>query len=63
MSASAVEDLLRTMQISCRLRDYGISEAELPFLVEGGLKQSRLFSFNPRDLAENDVRAIYQAAI
>ena len=29
-SVSAVEDLLRTMQISCRLRDYGISEAELP---------------------------------
>ena len=63
LSVSAVEDLLKTMQISCRLRDYGLSETELPFLVEGGLKQARLFSFNPRDLAENDVRAIYQSAV
>jgi alcohol dehydrogenase class IV len=63
LSAVAVEDLLKTLQISCRLRDYGISEKELPFLVEGGLKQSRLFSFNPRDLSEEDVRAVYQSAI
>ena len=63
LSVSAVEDLLKTMQISCRLRDYGLSETELPFLVEGGLKQARMFSFNPRDLAENDVRAIYQSAV
>ena len=63
LSAEAVEDLLKTLQISYRLRDYGISEKELPFLVEGGLKQSRLFSFNPRDLSEEDVRAVYQSAI
>jgi alcohol dehydrogenase class IV len=63
LSAEAVEDLLKTMQISCRLRDYGISEKEMPFLVEGSLKQSRLFAFNPRDLSEEDVRAIYQSAI
>jgi alcohol dehydrogenase class IV len=63
LAVEAVEDLLKTLKISCRLRDYGISEKELPFLVEGGLKQSRLFSFNPRDLSEEDVRAIYQAAL
>jgi alcohol dehydrogenase class IV len=63
LAVDAVEDLLKTMQISCRLRDYGISDKELPYLVEGGLKQARLFSFNPRDLAEADVRAVYQAAL
>ena len=63
VSVGAVEDLLGTMRISCRLRDYGISEKDLPFLVEGGLKQARLFSFNPRDLAEDNVRAVYQAAL
>ena len=62
-SVGAVEDLLKTMQISYRLSDYGISEKEMPFLVEGGIKQSRLFSFNPRDLSEDNVRAVYQAAI
>jgi alcohol dehydrogenase class IV len=63
LSVEAVEDLLKTLQISCRLMDYGISEKEMPFLVEGSLKQSRLFAFNPRDLSEKDVRAIYQSAI
>jgi alcohol dehydrogenase class IV len=63
LAVAAVEELLKTLQISCHLRDYGISEKELPFLVEGGLKQSRLFSFNPRDLSEGDVREIYQLAI
>jgi alcohol dehydrogenase class IV len=63
LSAEAVEDLLKTMHISCRLRDYGISEKEMPFLVEGGVKQSRLFAFNPRDLSEDDVRAVYQSAL
>ena len=63
LSAEAVEDLLKTMHVSCRLRDYGISEKEMPFLVEGGVKQSRLFAFNPRDLSEDDVRAVYQSAL
>lgn len=63
LAVEAVESLLKTLRVSYHLRDYGISEKELPFLVEGGLKQSRLFSFNPRDLSEGDVRSIYQSAI
>jgi len=31
--------------------------------VAGGMKQSRLFVPNPRDLAEEDVEKIYRSAL
>lgn len=61
-AADAVEDLLQTIQVSCRLRNYGIAEEGLPGLVSGALQQARLFVPNPRDLKEDDVRAIYEQA-
>jgi alcohol dehydrogenase class IV len=64
LAAEAVQELLETLQIPFHLREYGIiHEADLSKLVEGGLKQSRLFAPNPRDLTEQDVHLIYQSAI
>jgi len=34
----------------------------LPKMVKGGMAQARLFVPNPRDLTEDDVRAIYTRA-
>jgi alcohol dehydrogenase class IV len=62
MSVAAVKKLLTAVGISFRLSDYGIPQKDLPILVEGGLKQSRLFVPNPRDLTESDVRKIYEGA-
>jgi alcohol dehydrogenase class IV len=62
MAVEAVETLMDILQVSYRLKDYGIPESDLPKLVEGGLKVSRLFGVNPRDLTEEDVRSIYEAA-
>ena len=62
LAVKAVEELLETLQVSYRLRDYGITEKDIPKLVNGGMKQSRLFGFNPRDLEEEDVKLIYQQA-
>jgi|Deesub1362A_J573_1020465.scaffolds.fasta_scaffold00324_16 alcohol dehydrogenase class IV len=62
LAVEAVLELLEAIDISCRLRDYGIPEEDIPKLTEGGMKQSRLFVPNPRDLDEKDVRAIYEAA-
>jgi alcohol dehydrogenase class IV len=62
-AVEAVEKLLKTVNISFRLSDYGISRDDLPKLVEGGMKQARLFIPNPRDLAEEDVKSIYERAI
>lgn len=62
MAPAAVLELLETVNVSCRIHDYGISEEALPKLVAGAMNQSRLFAANPRDLSEEDVREIYQSA-
>lgn len=61
-AVSAIKRLLDQIQIPCTLTAYGIPREDLPKLVAGGLKQSRLFVPNPRDLTEKDVEAIYRAA-
>ncbi len=60
---NAVKRLLETVNISYRLSDYGVSSAQLPKLVDGAMKQTRLFVPNPRDLTQADVERIYQHAI
>ena len=62
LSAEAVEDLLLTVDISYRLRDYGIPKEAIPKLVEGGMRFARLFISNPRDLKVEDVRKVYEEA-
>ena len=62
LAVEAVEDLLDTVSVSCRIKDYGIPAADLPKLVAGGMKQARLFVANPRDLNEDDVVSIYKEA-
>jgi alcohol dehydrogenase class IV len=61
-SVNAVKRLLTTVNIFFNLSFYGILKEDLPKLVEGGMKQSRLFVPNPRDLSEEDVRSIYEGA-
>jgi alcohol dehydrogenase class IV len=61
-SIDAVRKLLEAVDISINLSDYGIDQADLPRLVEGGMRQTRLFVPNPRDLAQKDVRRIYEMA-
>ena len=55
--------LLEDVGIPSKLGAYGITEADLPKLVAGGMKQSRLFAVNPRDLTEEDVAKIYRNAL
>jgi alcohol dehydrogenase class IV len=62
LAVDATQKLLDTINVSCRLTDYGIPVKDLPTLVEGGIKQARLFTPNPRDLNEKDVKLIYEGA-
>ena len=62
LAVGAIRELLDTIRVSYRIRDYGISEEVLPKLAAGAMKQARLFVPNPRDLTEKDVAAIYQEA-
>ncbi len=61
-AVEAVIQLLDDVQIPYHLKDYGIPKEAIPRLVEGGMKQARLFVPNPRDLREKDVEAIYTKA-
>jgi len=61
-SIEAVKSLLNALQIPFQLSQYGIPRDHLPKLVEGGMKQARLFIPNPRDLTEEDVKSIYENA-
>lgn len=62
MAVEAVIELLDDVQIPYHLRDYGIPKEAIPKLVDGGMKQARLFIPNPRNLSESDLEAIYSKA-
>jgi alcohol dehydrogenase len=62
LAVEAVHELLETLQIPHRLRDYGVSKKDFPKLVEGAMRFARLFVPNPRDLMEEDVLSIYELA-
>ena len=62
-SVDAAKRLLEDVNISIKLTDYGSSEKDLPKMVEAGMKQTRLFVPNPRDLAEEDVKNVFLKAL
>ena len=62
LSVEAVLDLEEAIAVSNHLKDYSIPEDDLSLLVDGAMKQARLFVPNPRDLNEDDVRSIYRQA-
>lgn len=62
-SITAVKRLIESVGISTRLADYGASEEDIPKLVEGSMKQARLFVPNPRNLTEDDMKGIYLKAL
>lgn len=62
-SVNAVKKLLEAIDILFRLTEYGVSKENLGKLVEGAMKQARLFVPNPRNLTEVDVKNIYLKAL
>jgi alcohol dehydrogenase class IV len=56
-------NLLEILNIPVRLSDYGATKADIPALVEGGMKLARLFVPNPRNMTEENVRDIYTSAL
>jgi len=62
-SVEAVRKLLQAVNIPYLLSDYGITANHIPTLVDGGMKQSRFFVANPRNLTGDEVREIYLNAL
>jgi len=61
-AVEAVKELLQSAGISFHIGDYGIPRDQIPKLAQAAMKQARLFVPNPRDLTEDDVRAVYEDA-
>ena len=61
-AVTAVQELLKTTQVPFRLRDYGIPKEDIPKLTKAVMREARLFTFNPRDINEDDARFILDAA-
>jgi len=62
LAVEAVKELLDQIKIPIRLRDYGIPQKDIPTLVNGAMKVSRLFVLNPRNVTREDVEEIYRKA-
>ena len=62
ITVDLIRELLDDVQVSCRLRDYQITKEDIPELVEGALKQARLFGRNPRNLDRRDIEEIFAKA-
>ncbi len=61
-AVTQVRRLLDQVKVSARLRDHGVSQEDIPMLVQEGMKFSRLFVPNPRNLTAEDVEGIYREA-
>lgn len=66
-AAAAAAEACRTLNedigLPCGLREVGLSEKEIPRLVEGALQIDRLLRHNPRPLRAEDIAAIYEHAL
>lgn len=60
--ADALEGLSARLGLQQRLRDVAIPREALPMMAEDAMRQTRLLVNNPRPLALEDARAIYEAA-
>jgi alcohol dehydrogenase class IV len=60
--AEGMAELAARCGLEARLRDVGIPKDALDLLARDAMNQTRLLVNNPREVAENDARAIYAAA-
>lgn len=62
MGLSAIEELMRDINIPLHLRDMNIAQEAIPRMAEGVMKVTRLLANNPRRMTLKDAEQIYQMA-
>lgn len=60
-AVEAVKSLLKDLNISTRLRDYGIPQDEFSAIAKSTVGAARLIGNNPRDVTEHDVINLLEA--
>lgn len=58
-----IEDIVRITEIPTDLAQYGVTPADLDFLVDAGGRQTRLLANNRRELTLKDIREIYSRVV
>jgi alcohol dehydrogenase class IV len=58
-----IEEIVANTKIPVSLKEFGITEKDLEFLVDAGSKQTRLLVNNMKELSIEDIRAIYRQVI
>ncbi|MDI7277457.1 MAG: iron-containing alcohol dehydrogenase, partial [Anaerolineae bacterium] len=61
-SVQAVQQLKADIGIPMRLRDVGVSEADIPEMARVAVGVRRLLALNPRPLSQQDMEALLQTA-
>jgi alcohol dehydrogenase class IV len=59
---SAIEELMRDLNIPLHLKDMNVSQEAIPRMAEGVMKVTRLLANNPRKMTLKDAVEIYQRA-
>ena len=62
MLIDRLDRLVQASGLKPRLRDHGITEADIPMLAKEAMKQTRLLVNNPCPIDEDDARRLYEAA-
>ena len=62
MLIEALRQLIADVALPATLREAGVRESDLEMFATDAMRQQRLLVNNPRDVAYNDVIAIYKAA-
>ncbi len=57
-----LRELVASTGLPLRLRDHGVTEADLPMLAADAMQQTRLLVNNPREVGEADALALYRKA-
>ena len=60
---SVLLELMRDVGAPERVSAFGYAEDDLPALVDGAMKQARLLNVAPREVGEDDIRAILAASL
>lgn len=57
-----LRELIEATRLPIRLRDHGVTQADLPMLAADAMLQTRLLVNNPREVNESQALALYQQA-
>ena len=63
VALNAMHSLMKDLQLPRHLKEFGISESDIPMLAQGVMKVTRLLANNPRTLTVKDAETIYRKVL